>query len=400
MPVTRSEAAEEAVPSRWDWRRDAGGPLLIYAATRLAQLIVLTWMDPPGGPSIQSKLLSWDSGWFLDVARNGYPHGYTYDATGQIIGNGLAFFPVYPLLIRGGHALGLSYGVAALTISWIAGAAAAVLVYALMRALVQGGEFGERVRSSATVAGYALVVLVCAQPMSVVLSMGYAESLFVALVAGCLLAAYRRSWIVAGVLGVAAGLTRPTGAALAIALAVAAAMRIADENSSLRERITAICAGVAALASVPAYIIWVGLRVGEPNAWFVIQTAGWGSTFDFGSSTWTFIRQTLQAGDGWVAMSVVAILFAAVIALLVALMHRGWLPLFVYGVIAFVLVAGQAGFFHSKPRLFVPVLLLFVPAALAATRTPPRNAALWLSAYALVGLWYGAYMITVWQYAI
>jgi hypothetical protein len=400
VPITRQEATDDTPQSAWDWRRDAGVPLLIYLVTRVAGVLVLSWMDPPGGPSIRDKLLSWDAGWFLDVAEHGYPHGYTYDASGHVTGNGLAFFPVYPLLIRGVHAIGLSYGSAAIAISWVVGALAAVVVFLLMRTLVADGRFGERARSAATVAGYALVVLVFAQPMSIVLSMGYTESLFIALVAGTLLAAYRRAWIVAGLLGVLAGFTRPTGAALAVALAMAAAMRVADPQCRLRERITAIAAGAASLASVPAYIIWVGLRVGDPTAWFTIQTAGWGSTFDYGASTWTFITSTLHTGDGWVAFSVVGMLLAATVALIIALVRKGWLPLTVYGVIAFVLVVGQAGFYHSKPRLFVPVLLLFVPAALAAARARPRHAALWLSAYALFGLWYGAYMITVWQYAI
>jgi Gpi18-like mannosyltransferase len=402
VPLVRSADADEVLDGktpRWNWQRDAGVPLLIYAATRLAQLLVLTWMDPVRGPSIQSKLLSWDAGWFINVAQNGYPHGYSY-AGGHVTGNGLAFFPLYPLLIRGGHTLGLSYGAAALTISWIAGAVAAVLLYALARTLAGAGHFGERARASAGAVGYALVALFCAQPMSIVLSMGYTESLFVALVAGCFLAAHRHAWITAGLLGVAAGLTRPTGAALAVALGVAAAIRVAEHGTSRRERVSAIGAGVAALVSVPAYILWVGLRVGDPRAWFTIQTAGWGSTFDYGASTVSFVRSTLQSNDGWVAMSVVLILAAATVALVVALTHRGWLPLTLYGLIAFILVVGQAGFFHSKPRLLVPVLILFVPAALAAGRARPRNAVLWLTAYALFGIWYGAYMITVWPYAI
>jgi mannosyltransferase PIG-V len=400
IPLARAAEPETVPDRRWNWRRDAGIPLLIYAATRVVQLLILTWMDPANGPSIQSKLLSWDAGWFLNVAQNGYPPGYTYDAGGHLTANGLAFFPLYPMLIRAGHACGLSYGASALTISWIAGAAAAILIYLLTRALVGAGHFGRRPRDSSTAVGYALVALFCAQPMSIVLSMGYTESLFMALVAGCLLAAYRHAWVVAGLLGVAAGLTRPTGAALAVALSVAAAIRIADRDTGLRERITAIGASAAALATVPAYIGWVGLRVGDADAWFKIQTAGWGSTFDYGASTWSFVTSTVQTSGDWVAVSVVAILVAATVALVIALTHRGWLPLTVYGLIAFILVVGQSGFFHSKPRLLVPVLLLFVPAALAAGRARPRNAALWLGAYALFGLWYGAYMITVWKYAI
>jgi hypothetical protein len=71
-----------------------------------------------------------------------------------------------------------------------------------------------------------------------------------------------------------------------------------------------------------------------------------------------------------------------------------------YGVIAFVLVVGQAGYYHSKPRLLVPVLLILMPAALAAGRSRSRPVAVVLTAYALFGLWYGAYMITIWPYAI
>ncbi|HEY2791163.1 MAG TPA: hypothetical protein VGJ28_02335, partial [Micromonosporaceae bacterium] len=74
MPITSPAETEDEPGSAWDWRRDAGVPLLLFLATRLLGLVVLNWMDPPGGPSIQSKLLSWDAGWFLNVAENGYPH--------------------------------------------------------------------------------------------------------------------------------------------------------------------------------------------------------------------------------------------------------------------------------------------------------------------------------------
>lgn len=394
-----THVGHSAIPvrRRVDWRRDIGVPLAIFVATRLGQLVFLAWLRPPGGASIRTRLLSWDSGWFLNVAQNGYPHGFSYSGS-TVTGNGLAFFPVYPTLIRAGHRLGLGYGTSALTISWLAAAVAAVLLAALGRELAAAGRFG--IVDHPRRVGYALVVLVCAQPMSVTLSMGYTEALFVALVAGALLAAHRHTWLTAGVLGVAAGLTRPTGAALAVALGFAALARVLDRNASVRERMTAGAAGAVALASVPAYILWVGARVGHWNAWFTIQTAGWGTTFDYGRSSWDFVSTTLRGGDGWIAMSVVFILIAAVIAMLVAVVRPGWWPLTIYGIISFVLVVGQAGFYHSKPRLLVPVLLLFVPAALAAGRTRPRNAALWLLAYAAFGLWYGAYMITVWRYAI
>lgn len=380
----------------FDWWLDAGVPFAIFAATRVAQIVVLAWMLP-AGDAIKERLLAWDAGWFIRVATEGYPHGYSYGENGALTGNDLAFFPFYPWLVKAGHVLGMAYDTSALAVASVAATAAAFVVYALVRKLAEGSG---RDLVTARRAGYAFVGLCFAQPMSIVFTMGYSESIFLALVAGMLLAAYTRWWVLAGVLGALAGLTRPTGAAAAVALGVAAFMCLLDRARPVREKVTAVAAAVVALAAVPAYIAWVGRRVGDMNAWFNIQTAGWGTTFDYGKSTWSFLTTTIRGGDGFVAMSVVALLLAATAALAIAVRRTVWLPLTVYGVIVFVLVVGQAGFFHSKPRLLVPALLVLLPAAFAAARARPRVAVLWVAVYGLVGLWYGAYMLTVWHYAI
>jgi hypothetical protein len=101
-----------------------------------------------------------------------------------------------------------------------------------------------------------------------------------------------------------------------------------------------------------------------------------------------------------VPISVALILLVALAAAVVALLERPWLPLAVYGVIAMVLVYGQAGYYHSKPRLLVPVLLILLPAAVAAARARPRVAVSALIAWGLFGFWYGAHMVAVWPYTI
>jgi len=108
----------------------------------------------------------------------------------------------------------------------------------------------------------------------------------------------------------------------------------------------------------------------------------------------------VRGSTDFVALSVVMILIVATVALAFGVRQNTWLPLTVYGVLAYLLVVGQAGYFHSKPRLLLPVLLILLPAAYSAARAKTWRAALWLAAYAAFGLWYGAYMITVWQYAI
>ncbi|OLB78875.1 MAG: hypothetical protein AUI14_11840 [Actinobacteria bacterium 13_2_20CM_2_71_6] len=357
---------------------------MLYAATRVVQLLFIVWMAPDGGPSVKDRLLAWDGGWFTRVAVEGYPHTYSYDGSGQMVGNGLAFFPAYPMLIRGVHALGVEVGIAALSVSWLSGAVAAALLY-LFGAELKDRRFG-----------LALVVLFAAQPMSIVLSMGYSEGLFSVLVIGMFYAAYHRAFLTAGLLGLGAALTRPTGLAAAVGLAVAAVLAI---HARTVPRWRAVVGALLALAGVPAYLLWVANRVGDLNAWFTIQTAGWGTTFDWGSSTWNFLYVAFHQGNGWVQVSVALILVTAIVATVLAI-RRAWPPLTVYGLLALVLVVGQAGSYHSKPRLLVPVLLTLIPAAYAAARARPAAAGLGLTAYAAFGLWYGAYMITAWAYTI
>jgi hypothetical protein len=373
------------------WEQAGGGRGLgtavgILALTRVAQIAMLLLLGAAAhdGTGLRGRLLVWDAGWFLRVAVNGYPHGYTYGQTGHMEGNELAFFPLYPMLIRGVAVLGLDAGTAAIAVSWLASIAAAVALHLLGTTL-----YGKR-------AGWALVAICCTAPVSVVLSMAYSEGLFLALVAGMLTAAHRRVWWAAGLLGLGAALTRPTGAAAAVALAVAAVLAVRAGSRPWPP----IAAAAVALVGVPGFLGWVAWRVGDPAAWFRIQTAGWGTSFDYGASTVTFLTRTLSKGDGWVPVSVAVILLAALVAAGIALAGRPWPPLAVYGVIAMILVYGQAGFYHSKPRLLLPVLLTLLPAVTAAARARPRVAVLSITAWALFGLWYGAYLVVVWPYTL
>jgi hypothetical protein len=391
MSIDQTPATSETRPGpepaaglrRWRW---LAIPLAIYAGTRVLQLAMIAWLLPAGDTDVRSRLLAWDSGWFVRVARDGYPRGTVAELIENGEGGRLAFFPGYPLLVRSLHGVsGLDFDTAALVVSWIAAAVAAVLLFALARRL-----YDTRVAT-------ALTILFFAQPMSVVLSMGYSEGLFVAFVAGALLAAHRRCWLGAGLFGLAAALTRPTGAALAAALAVAALLLVRERRA---DRWQAVAAAVPALLAVPAYLWWVGRRTDTWHAWFDIQTAGWGTTFDFGVGALRFVGEALRAGDGWVQISVALLLIAAVVAAVAAVARRVWPPLLVYGLIVLTLVVGQSGFYHSKPRLLVPALVILVPAALALARARTRTAAFVLTGYGLFGLWYGAYLITVWRFAV
>src|SRR3954469_1703612 len=151
--------AEKPVPL-WDqagrWR-GAGIAVGILALTRLVQILMLLWLGAVAGENtgLRGRLLVWDAGWFLRVAVNGYPHGYSYTPSGRLDGNGLAFFPLYPMLIRSVSALGLDAGTAAIAVAWIASAGAAVALHLLGTSL-----YNRR-------AGWALVAIGCSAPASV-----------------------------------------------------------------------------------------------------------------------------------------------------------------------------------------------------------------------------------------
>nr|WP_237694842.1 mannosyltransferase family protein [Streptomyces sp. SID5468] len=347
---------------------------------------MLAWLHTRPDDWLRAALTPWDNQFYVQIAEHGYPHALSYDEHGALAGSPLAFFPLYPAVIAVvAGVTGADGADASVVAAWLASAAAAVVVHRLGLRL-----YGPR-------AALALVVLVFTQPMAVTLWIGYSESLFLLLAAGCLLAAHREAWLTAGALALLAGLTRSTGAAVAVALAVAA---VAATRRRRRVEWRAVAGPVVGALGVPGYLAWVGWRTGRPDAWFAIQRAGWQTAWDWGAATWRFLADTLRRGHDWVPMVTAVLLVALAAAVVTALLRGTWPPLAVYGVLILVLTVGQTNYYHSKPRLLVPALLTLVPVAAACARPPWRTKVPALVALALFGTWFGAYMLTDWIYAI
>jgi hypothetical protein len=379
-PTSRSSFARRGAELLWP-------PLAVYAATAVVQLIILSWMIPSGGPSVRDRLLQWDAHWYVDVAAHGYPDGFTYTPEGDLTGNTLAFFPLYPGLVRIVHYLtGTNFETSGLIAGHLATAAALCVLYVFVKRL-----YDKRVALAMT------VLVGGAQPMGVVFSMAYSETLFLALAVGTLLAAHRKAWPAAGLLACLTSLTRPAGIAVIVALGVAALMEMWKHRRLLFEPIAAC---VLACLGTPLYLLWVGLRVGETDAWFTIQDAGWGTKWDNGEAVWDFLTDTLRNGDQWIAVSTAVLIIAAVIGSLVALNRHIWPPLAVYGLSILVMTLCQSNYYHSKLRLMLPTLLFFIPLAIVLGRAKTRTASLVLGGMCLFGMWYGAYMLTTWHYGI
>ncbi|MGQ0824007.1 MAG: hypothetical protein ACT4OX_03065 [Actinomycetota bacterium] len=76
-------------------------PLGILAAGVLAHVFaVWTAIKMPPELSVASQLSAWDGAWYLELAREGYPSDYARGGEGAAAQSTLAYFPLYPALVR------------------------------------------------------------------------------------------------------------------------------------------------------------------------------------------------------------------------------------------------------------------------------------------------------------
>jgi hypothetical protein len=364
-------------------------PVAAYVVSFLTHVTVLWAMTNRRqiwGPGVSDKLTSWDGRLLLQIAQHGYPDSFTYGSDGRLTGNNLAFMPLYPTAVAGVHAVtGLSYRTCGLLVAQLA-----FLVFLVLANSLLGLLHNRRVAS------IAVVLLAGAQPMGLVYFMSYTESLFMVLSAGMLLALYRRHWLTAGLLASLAGLTRPTGVADTVALAVGVTAYLVWRRRILARPLTGLLLGCLGL---PLYLVWVGMRVGALNAWFTIQEAGWGTHWDNGRATLKLFADAFTRSDSWVMVST-AILMAVISAITLSSWRSTWLPLAVYGTLVVLMTFGQSNYYHSKLRLLLPTIVVVVPVSLALSKAKKSTLVLCVISGVAFSSWYGAYMLTIWHYAI
>ncbi|WP_308364325.1 MULTISPECIES: mannosyltransferase family protein [unclassified Streptomyces] len=349
----------------------------VFAAVRGAGVLVLAAGAWWAGKS-PVKVLggSWDSVWYLHIAAHGYGRTQMWADTGSVQSD-YAFFPLYPLLVRlaGGTAS------AGLAVAWAAAALAAVGVHRVGARLL--GPRG----------GVLLVALWAVLPHSVVLTLGYTEALLAALAAWTLYALLCGRWLWAAGLSVLAGLTRPTGIAVAAAVSVMALHELALRRSRAPE---VWAAGLLAPMGWAAYVLAVGARGRDPlGGYFTVQRR-WGSRFDFGVGALRSAEKVVSGGHVPLATTVtVAVLAAAVLLAVLLALDRMPLAVLAYTGVLMLITFGGAGFFESKPRFLVPAFPLLLPVAAVMARARPRTAVMVTAVLAGLSCGYGVYLLLV-----
>jgi hypothetical protein len=234
-------------------------PLAIYVAARVWMLLAMLGLTAVHRTTTFSEaLLSWDGGWYVRVAERGYPHAIPTSA-GRAAQSTLGFFPLFPLTMRGLHALtGLSYLASGAVIVTAFGAIFAVTLWWLMRHL-----FGESAADRAT-------AMVCFFPGFFVFGLIYSEPISLAFTTVCLYALIQRWWWVAGIAAALASAARPNAIVLVACCVWATAVAIAN-----RREWAALVAPLLAPAGLLTHFTFLYFRTGNFWAYQISQEQAW-----------------------------------------------------------------------------------------------------------------------------
>ncbi|MFF1381510.1 hypothetical protein [Streptomyces sp. NPDC058308] len=390
VPPSRSPGGVARPPAGFGGRvaralRHASPALLAYAAVRVLGLLVLTEWAHREHRGVRHLLMrSWDCDWYLKIAA----HGYTDTLGTRIDANNLAFFPLHPMLVRAGDTL----------FPWLPRGAAGLGIALVCSFLAAWGIFAVGDRLYGRRAGVVLAVLWGSLPVALVQWMGYTESLFTALTAWSLYAVLTGRYMWAGSLAALAGLTRPTGVALAAAVSVTALLSLWGRFSvprsphPLRPVLGALLAPLGWLA----YVAWVGLRLGRWDGYFAVQKL-WRNDWDGGVETLRRMQGLLvvERPPLFLAM-VTATLLGAVVLFALCAGDGQPVPLLLFTGLLLLIVLGSSGVYFPRARFLLPGFPLLLPLAVTLARARTRVTVTVLTAAALGSAASGGHMLLAW----
>jgi hypothetical protein len=199
-------------------------------------------------------LLGWDGDWYQRIAVHGY---------GGVPQEGLRFFPLYPLIARVvGAGTWIGAGVVLLLVANVSALVAAALVHRLT--LAAGADAATARRAA---------IYFSLAPPAFVLVMGYSEGLAISLALLFVLALFSEPGPSTIVVGIFAGVARPTGLLLAVPALVIWLMEEREVSGRLaaRTRACRIATVLAPVAGTGLYLSWSQLVWGRWSLPFDVQ---------------------------------------------------------------------------------------------------------------------------------
>ncbi|MBV6696305.1 glycosyltransferase family 39 protein [Kitasatospora aureofaciens] len=400
----RPDEEQTRAPGRFGALVDRFAPALgAYAVVKATGLTVFMMLlshtgdflkkDPGRGGGAQpwDVLGTWDGIWYQRIAENGYNpqlipvHGFPLATYYE---NSAAFFPLYPWLMRlVGAITGLGpYG-------------SGIVVSVLASFVAVAGIFAVAERLGGFRAGVIAAVVWGLFPGSGVEWAVYSDSLFVALSAWACYCVMTRRWVAAGLLTLAAGLNRPTAAALIAAVSIAALVALIRRTDGVKRPLFAMLITPWGLIW---YVAWVGYRMGDWGGYFKLQRGAWNRYFDWGASTFRSILDVVTGHwNFWQSnpapdLIAIALLIALPGLLVLLLRLRPPLVLVIYTMLTIFTALSSNQIFDNISRYLLPAFPLCIGLAVALRRVRtsslvglfvmPAIAAGWYAGYALFEL--------------
>lgn len=293
----------------------------------------------------------WDAWHYSRIAEAGYPTGDLSRA---------AFFPLFPTLVRVlAEVVGRTDRVGLLAMGVVV--ANVCLLLATM-ALIALARLDLDEADAARTAWYLL-----AFPVSLFLSAGYSESLFLVTTLGAVLACRNGHWLAAGTLGGLAALCRPVGVLIVLPLAVEAFLGWrAGRLGSFRAAWRPVLGVVLPCLALLGWMGYLWMQLGDPLAFLRAQD-GWGRQLGapWDTLVWFFDgKMALATGDH--SLTDLAFMLVGVVGLILA---WRWLRLsYVVYFGALLLVPLMTGSLVSMPRFVLVMFPLYLVLAILARR--------------------------------
>ena len=231
--------------------------LVVIVLSKVAATLPLT-LPQPWAPEIAQEappLARWDSGWYRDIAVR----GYHYDPEAPF--SNTSFYPLYPLVTG---------FVSRLTHIPLFPTGMGISLLCLLGALLLLADLFAEEDPERVLPGIA--VLLCF-PTAFYFASFYSESLFLLTTAAAFLASKRGRWILAGIAGAAAGLTRLNGVLIILPMAWFAWQEMKRNGHRLKPGPIVGLAGAAAGAAAYPMFLWV--RFGSPLVYFPGKNSTW-----------------------------------------------------------------------------------------------------------------------------
>lgn len=259
-------------------------PVAMWLSSRLVIVVAILLIAPlvPAAPNSVAATFSWqafsawDSIWYHKIATFGYD--YAHDGKEHSV----AFFPLFPLVIRTVMNLGLPFEVAGILVNNLAFLAALIILY-----------FWVEERHGKSAARWATAALAWC-PYSLYGTVIYTEGLFLLCSTAALRAFDRKQHIWVAFWGALATATRVTGAMLIPAFLLAAWKE--------RRSASAYLASLAAGSGLFLFSLYCLIKFGDALAFLHVQKA-WRSSYGFAwQGWWKMLLQIVGATnlDGYI----------------------------------------------------------------------------------------------------